>query len=187
MNEKENYSKQVIILGGVILLSIMLVVLTTSGTVSTSYSFSIPKNINNDNYNSQEEFVTISFSNSGTFFPKRAKIPEIIACVYDREDNTLLHDITLDTYRYIGTVNSNVFNLNDKFIDISAGDTVDVVYRSYSALVPSYKSYDINYSQYDIDDLIIEYREITGNNNNYYYGMPICEGTIDSEVIYTTR
>jgi hypothetical protein len=182
MKMKNKNSILYVLLGVIIIISLLLVYFSSSGSVEEEYSVLLDPSItveelSNMGWRENLRVLSITYTNSNAFFPKRVELSDVYACIYNSNTDELLlsEELSTDSYRY--SLSSDLFNLNTEYVDISADSSVEVIYSTY---VRSQEISVINRTQ---GNFYIEFKEVTSNERLYNEEEEVCRGNIDSRTL----
>lgn len=180
MENNNNNMVYYLIFFGIILISIVLIASTASITINQDYEFLVPEiDTSNESYGKEYDFIILNLENSNSIFPKRVELKPIYLCAYHTITNELLYSTELNSNKRSNSISSEIFDLNEKFIDVSPNSNINVIYSSYIS------RYDLSIAKDNNYQYRIEYRVLTENVNSLYrYGLD--EDVCNGEVTYNT-
>ncbi|MFP4401756.1 MAG: hypothetical protein ACLFPL_00850 [Candidatus Nanoarchaeia archaeon] len=171
------------VLGLIIVVSIGLVVLSSSGDIEKEYSILLDPSISVEELSDLQfqglNMLSIQYTNTNSLFPKRVEVEEIYGCVFHSQHDTLLISKNLNANSYQYSTSSDVFNLNTRFVDISANSTVNVIYSGYI------NKRDVEQINESLGNFYLEFKVPTQNEGRMRYirEEDVCTGNVDSRTL----
>lgn len=178
----KNNSIYYLIFTSIILVSLLLIFATASITIKEEYEFLIPDiNFSEDFYGENYDFIILKLENENSIFPKRVELKPIYLCAFHSQTNELLYSTELRSDKRSNSISSEIFDLDEKFIDVSANSNINVIYSAYISKYDLEKAAEVDY-QYRL-----EYRELNQNVNSLYqYELSgdVCQGEVEYNTIF---
>lgn len=175
---KVNSSIYFFIFSGIILIGVILIALTAFVDVKQTYEIIIPE-FDNSTHSKEYDLITITLENKNSIFPKRVELQKLYLCVYDNNSSKLLYSTNLETNKAYNSITSDIFDLREKFVDISANSKINIIYSGRISRYEFEKAQEINFNYR------VEYRELK-EYTAYPYGVDeeVCRGEKSYNLIF---
>lgn len=174
----------IVLLALLIIIGTILLILPSFVGVEEKYSLLIDPSITLEELNrtsSNLDILQLSLTNSNPILPNRVEVDDIVLCVFNSANQNVILAEELDTSSYQINRGSDVFNLQNNFVDIPSNSTINVIYsarfygRQLIDALKEVQEIDYNYN--------IEFRAVDSSTYRYNYGTIVCRGEEEYEII----